>query len=114
MKAIVCVDRNWGIGNGSSLLYHIPADMRFFKEKTIGNVVVMGLATFLSLPGQQPLRDRVNVVLAADPDWNAEGVIAVHSMEELFEELERFDSNTVYICGGASCVCCSDGSHKKL
>ena len=52
MKAIVCVDKNWGIGSQGDLLFHIPADLRFFKEKTIGNVVVMGQATFFSLPGQ--------------------------------------------------------------
>ena len=102
MKAIVCVDKNWGIGSQGDLLFHIPADLRFFKEKTIGNVVVMGQATFFSLPGQRPLPDRVNVVLAADPAWSAEGVIAVHSLEELFLLLERYDSRLVYVCGGAS------------
>lgn len=102
MKAIVCVDRNWGIGSQGDLLFHLPADLRFFKEKTIGNVVVMGQATFFSLPGQRPLADRVNIVLAADPDWSAEGVIAVHSLEELFELLKRYDSRSVFVCGGAS------------
>ena len=68
MKAIVCVDKNWGIGNADSLLFHIPEDMAFFKRKTIGNVVVMGLATFLSLPGQKPLADRVNIVLSNKED----------------------------------------------
>ena len=51
MNAIVCVDNNWGIGRDNDLLYHIPADMKFFKEHTMGNVVVMGMATLLSLPG---------------------------------------------------------------
>ena len=102
MKTIVCVDNNWGIGNANDLLYHIPADMKFFKEKTIGNVVVMGLATFLSLPGQKPLTDRVNVVIAADKEWSAPGVIVCHSLEELFVLLKRYDTNTVFAIGGAS------------
>lgn len=102
MKAIVCVDRNWGIGSGNDLLYHLPADMRFFKEKTTGNVTVMGLATFLSLPGQQPLKDRVNVVLAADEDFYADGIIICRTMPELFKTLSRFDSDRVFVCGGAS------------
>ena len=51
MKAIVNVDKNWGIGLGDKLINHIPADMKFFKEKTMGNVVVMGRSTFMTFPG---------------------------------------------------------------
>lgn len=102
MKAIVCVDKNWGIGFGNDLLYHIPADMKFFKEKTIGNVTVMGLATFLSLPGQEPLKDRTNVILAADDDFYAEGTVVCHTMEELLQKLTAYDTDSVFVCGGAS------------
>ena len=102
MKTIVCVDNNWAIGSANDLLYHIPADMKHFKEKTIGNVVVMGLATLLSFPGQKPLKDRVNIVLCDDPDFECEDTILVSSIEELFEELERFDTDTVFVIGGAS------------
>ena len=102
MKAIVCVDKNWGIGKGNELLYHIPADMKYFKEKTIGNVVVMGLATFRSLPGQKPLADRGNIVISAEKDWSAPGVTVCGSLDELFELLERYDTNTVFVIGGAS------------
>ena len=62
----------------------------------------MGLATFLSLPGQKPLADRVNIVLSNKEDWSAPGVIVCHSIDELFELLKRYDTNTVYLCGGAS------------
>ena len=102
MNTIVCVDKNWGIGRDNDLLYHIPADMKFFKEHTMGNVVVMGMATLLSLPGQRPLPGRTNVVLSDVPDWNPEGVIVCRSMDELFSKLEEFDSDKVYVCGGSS------------
>lgn len=102
MKAIVNVDGNWGIGAGNDLLYHLPEDMKFFREKTTGNVTVMGLATFLSLPGQKPLKDRINVVLAADESFYAEGIIICHTMDELFTTLSRFDTDRVFVCGGAS------------
>lgn len=102
MKAIVNADKNWGIGNSNELLFHIPEDMKFFKQKTMGNVVVMGLATFLSLPGQKALPDRVNIVISNDEKWSAPDVVAVHSLDELFAELSRFDTNTVFVCGGAS------------
>ncbi len=102
MKAIVCVDNNWGIGKDNDLLYHIPADMKFFKEKTIGNIVVMGLATLKSFPGGNPLKDRVNIVLCDDPDFNRDDIIKCGSIEELFEILKRYNTNNVFVIGGAS------------
>ena len=102
MKAIVNVDKNWGIGIGNNLLNHLSPDMKFFKEKTTGNVVVMGKSTFLSFPGQKALPNRVNIVLTTDKSWGAADVIVCHSLEELFVQLERYDTNTVYVIGGES------------
>ena len=102
MKAIVNVDKNWGIGIGNSLLNHLSPDMKFFKEKTTGNVVVMGKSTFLSFPGPKALPNRVNIVLTTDKSWSAPDVIVCHSIEELFIQLERYDTNTVYVIGGES------------
>lgn len=102
MKTIVNVDNNWGIGLGDSLINHIPADMKFFKEKTTGNVVVMGKSTFLTFPGQKALPNRVNIVLTTDKTWSAPDVIACHSIEELFEQLKRYDTNTVFVIGGST------------
>ncbi len=102
MKTIVNVDNNWGIGLGDSLINHIPADMKFFKEKTTGNVVVMGKSTFLTFPGQKALPNRVNIVLTTDRSWSAPDVIVCHSIEELFEQLRRYDTNTVFVIGGST------------
>lgn len=102
MKTIVNVDKNWGIGIGSELLNPISADLKFFKQKTTGNVVVMGKATFLSFPRQKALPDRVNIVLTTDKTWSAPDVIVCHSLDELFEQLERYDTETVYVIGGTS------------
>ncbi|MBQ4625873.1 MAG: dihydrofolate reductase [Clostridia bacterium] len=101
MKAIVNVDKNWAIGNGDSLLNHIPEDMKFFKEKTTGNVVVMGRATFMTFPGPRALPNRVNIVLTSDESWSAPDVIVCHSLDELFIQLERYDTDTVYVIGGS-------------
>ena len=57
VKGIVCVDKNWGIGKANGLLFKLPADMKFFKEITKHNIVVMGYSTYLSLP-KRPLPDR--------------------------------------------------------
>lgn len=102
MKAIVNVDNNWAIGNGDSLLNRIPADMRFFKEKTTGNVVVMGRKTFMTFPGPKALPDRVNIVLTTDESWSAPDVITCHFVDELFAQLERYNTNTVYVIGGSA------------
>jgi dihydrofolate reductase len=76
--------------------------MKFFKEKTIGNVVVMGLATLKSFPGGKPLKDRVNVVLCDDPSFARDDIVKVDSIEHLFEVLKRYKTDIVYIIGGAS------------
>ena len=102
MILITAVDKNWGIGIGNSLLNHLSPDMKFFKEKTTGNVVVMGKSTFLSFPGPKALPNRVNIVLTTDKSWSAPDVIVCHSIEELFIQLERYDTNTVYVIGGES------------
>ncbi|MGI6752093.1 MAG: dihydrofolate reductase [Anaerovoracaceae bacterium] len=99
MKAIVAVDRNWGIGRDGRLLVHLPGDLKYFKEKTKGKVVVMGRATLESLPGGKPLKDRVNIVLSRNEKYDADCSIC-HSREDLFEIIKRYDEEDVYIIGG--------------
>ena len=102
MKTIVNVDNNWGIGIGDKLLNHIPADMKFFRETTTGNVVVIGRATFMTFPGPKALPNRVNIVITRDESWSAPDVIVCHSADELFCELKKYDTDSVYIIGGSS------------
>ena len=64
MIAIVCVDKNWGIGKDGDMLFHISADLRRFRELTIGKSVIMGKNTLLSLPGAKPLPKRRNIVVS--------------------------------------------------
>lgn len=102
MQAIVAVDNNWGIGYKNELLFHVPEDMKFFKEKTLGKVVVMGKNTFLSLPGQKALPKRVNIVLSRSKNFNPDGVVLLDSLESLSEKLKEFESDDVFIIGGQS------------
>ena len=62
MKAIVCVDKNWAIGADGKTLVSIPADLRWFRDKTMGHVVVMGRKTWNSLPNGRALDGRTNIV----------------------------------------------------
>lgn len=64
ISAIVAVDNDWGIGFNGDLLEHIPADLKHFKELTLGNIIVMGRKTWDSLP-KKPLSNRHNVIISS-------------------------------------------------
>mgnify|MGYP001286531197 CR=1 FL=1 len=102
MKAIVAVDLNWGIGCGGKLLQMIPEDMRFFRQKTLGKIVVMGRETFESLPGKEPLKDRTNIVLSKNGCFKNEKLTICRSLEELFQELKKYNLDDVFVIGGES------------
>ena len=102
MNLIVAVDKNWAIGCGNKLLVSIPADMKFFRETTTDKVVIMGRKTLESFPGGQPLKKRVNIVLTADTDYKVADAVVVHSMEEMEEELQRYNQDDAFVIGGES------------
>ena len=101
MNFIVAVSTDFAIGKGNKLLFRLPSDLIYFKEKTMGKVVVMGERTYRSLP-KRPLDGRINIVLSDNPNFEETGVIVVHSLPELFKKLENYDTDDVFICGGAS------------
>ncbi|MBR5439853.1 MAG: dihydrofolate reductase [Clostridia bacterium] len=98
MKAIVAVDKKWGIGKQNDLLFNIPEDMKFFRQKTANKTVCMGYNTLLSFPNSKPLKNRVNIVLAPD-GVERDDCIVVHTLEELSKELKKYDD--VFVIGGA-------------
>lgn len=105
IKGIVCVSAiNWGIGKNNGLLFNIPADMKFFRETTKHNVVVMGYSTYLSLP-KRPLPNRINIVLwdkATSLDC-LDGCITFNAFEPLLNFVKILSKEyDVFICGGAS------------
>jgi len=102
MDLILAADRNCAIGKKGELLYNLPEDMKYFRRMTQGKVVVMGMNTFLSLPGPAPLKNRINVVLSADKDFVAPGCENVHSFDELFEKLKEYPEDNVMLIGGGS------------
>ena len=101
MKAIVAVDKNWGIGKGNDLLFSIPLDMAFFREQTKGKVVVMGSKTLKSFPNSKPLKNRVNIVFHRGND-DYEGCIVVKDLAELNEVLKNYNTDDVFVIGGGS------------
>ena len=102
MNLIVAVDNKWGIGRAGGLLANIPGDMKYFREMTMGKVVVMGRRTLESMPGRKGLPGRSNIVLTSNPSYEAEDCTVVNSEDELFAELEKYDPEEVFLIGGAA------------
>ena len=102
MNLIVAVDKNWAIGLHNKLLVSIPADMKFFRETTMGKVVVMGRKTLESFPGGQPLKRRTNIVLTSDKNYKVKDAVVVNSVEALLEELRQYNDEDIYVIGGES------------
>ena len=101
MKAIAAVDKNWGIGLKGKLLVQIPADQRFFRETTTGQVVVMGRKTLESFPNGAPLKNRVNVVMTRGSRSLPDEVERARSIDELKTVLSRYEDKEIYCIGGA-------------
>jgi len=102
MNLIAAVDLNWAIGYNCELLERIPEDMKYFKEKTMGKIIVMGRSTFESLPKGKPLEQRINIVLTKNKNYNCEGVILCYSLEQLFTELKKYKQEDIFVIGGES------------
>jgi len=96
---IVAVDRNLAIGKGGKLPWHYSADMKFFKETTIGNTVVMGRRTWLTLKGALP--DRQNIVLSRDQNLAASDSVIVMSDIEFVLDFARKQEGHLFVIGGA-------------
>ena len=102
MNLIVNVDSNWAIGYRGKLLVSIPEDMKFFRSETTGKVVVLGRKTLDTFPGGQPLKNRVNVVLTTDKNYKVKDTVIVHTIEEMVDELKKYDSEDIFVIGGES------------
>lgn len=102
MNAIVAVDNNWAIGNGDKLLVSIPNDHKMFRQMTTGKVVVLGRKTLDTFPQGLPLPSRTNIILSHNRNLEVKGAVIVHDIDELFEELKKYNTDDVFIIGGES------------
>lgn len=95
---IVAVDRNGAIGKGGKLPWHYSADMKFFKETTIGNACVMGHKTWLTL--KRPLPNRLNIVLTRKAEIKPhDSVVVAHDIESVLA-MEKDLIRDIYVIGG--------------
>ncbi len=101
MNVIVAVDKNWAIGKDNRMMWSIPADMKFFRETTKGNIVIMWRKTLESFPHGQPLKNRVNIVITRKKDYKVKGAVIVHSVEEAVKEAKKYEGE-LFVIGGES------------
>ena len=101
IKLITAYTEDKLIGKGDKLPWSLPEELAFFKEQTLGRIMVMGDTTFKGLPG--PLPGRKTCVLTLDKTWTYEheNVEVFYSIEDLLEKYQ-FSDDEVIICGGAT------------
>lgn len=102
MNLIAAVDKNWAIGYKNQLLVRIPEDQKWFRETTTGKAVIMGRKTLESFPNKSPLKNRLNVVITSDMNYNVPGAVVVHSIDEAVEAVKDYADDDVYVIGGES------------
>ena len=98
MDLIVNVTADWGIGMGDRLLVAIRADLRHFREYTLGKTVILGRKTLQTFPGGRPLKGRRNLILSGNPEFEVPGAEVVHGLDELFAAITP-EEDTVVIGG---------------
>ncbi len=97
---IAAVARNGVIGGDNRLLWHLPEDMRFFKQTTLGHAVIMGRKTWQSLPPRfRPLPGRRNIVLTRDAGFDAPGAEVAASLQDAIARVAG--QPPAFVIGGA-------------
>ena len=101
VSLIVAVAENGVIGRDNDLIWHLPKDMRFFKETTLGHHVIMGRKNFESIPHKyRPLTDRTNIVITRQSGYKAKGCIIVNSVEAALDIAKNNGDTEPFIIGG--------------
>jgi dihydrofolate reductase len=101
VSLIVAVAENGVIGKDNDLIWHLPKDMRFFKETTLGHHVIMGRKNFESIPHKyRPLPNRTNIVITRQSGYKAEGSIVVNSVEAALDIAKNNGDTEPFIIGG--------------
>jgi dihydrofolate reductase len=102
ISIIVAIAENNVIGKDNSLIWHLPADMNYFKEKTTGHCVITGRKNYESIPEKfRPLPNRTNIVITRQTNYAAPGAIVVPSIEAAIAKATEINDAEIFIIGGA-------------
>jgi len=99
ISIIAAMGRNRELGLDNKLLWHLPVDMKFFRQTTMGKPILVGRKTYESFGGK-PLPGRKNIVITNDKSYQSEGAVIVHSIDEAIQEAGNVEE--IMIIGGAS------------
>ena len=95
---VVAMGLNNEIGANNQLLWHLPKDLKHFKEITTGHPIIMGRKTYESIG--KPLPNRTNIVVSRKKDWFQEGILIVGSLKEALKFAKKMDEEIFIIGGG--------------
>ena len=95
---VAAIGENGEMGKNNELLWHLPGDLPRFKQLTMGSPIIMGRKTFDSIG--RPLPGRLNIVITANPDWQAEGVTPCGSIDEALSAAKKHGSDKAFVIGG--------------
>ena len=98
VSLIVAAAENNAIGKNNQLLWHLPNDLKFFKNTTWGMPVIMGRKTFESV--NKPLPGRFNIVITRQAGWQADGVIVATDLNDAIQKGAETNCSEIFIIGG--------------
>lgn len=102
ISLIAALDKNKVIGKNNDLPWHLPDDMKYFMQTTMGHPVIMGRKNFDSIPPKyRPLPGRTNIVLTRQKGFSSPGILVCHTAEEALEVASKENSEELFIIGGA-------------
>lgn len=102
ISAIAAVAENGVIGKEGGLPWNLPDDMKFFQRTTLNHPVISGRKSYESIPPKfRPLRDRVNIVVTRDKQYQAPGATVCHSLQEALEKARDVETKEIFLIGGA-------------
>ncbi|WP_313581708.1 dihydrofolate reductase [Chishuiella sp.] len=99
INIVVAKASNNVIGAKNDLIWHLPNDLKHFKNLTSGHPIIMGRKTYESLG--RPLPNRTNIVVTRDSNWTADGIVKVNSLEKAINTALKIDDE-IYIIGGGN------------
>ena len=112
LSLIVAAASNNAIGKNNQLLWHLPNDLKFFKNTTWASVVIMGRKTFEAV--NKPLPGRINIVITTQPGWKAENVWVAGNLDDAIRQAETTNCREIFIIGGGEIYRQSIGIADKI
>lgn len=107
MILIFAVDNHWNIGFGGKMLVDLPEDLKRFRRITEGNIVIMGRKTLEAIPGQNPLPNRINILVTRNNEFDNKGFYIIKDLDDLLPLLKEINPKNemeVFVTGGETIV----------